>query len=156
MEREWTWKRHALVIGIIVALFLTAAIIMSRVPRRDTAPAPTPPTATRLTASLQLIPVPGFPQFSDMKFTNTGKVDWHGFRITVRWNDTDWSAEYLDYVIRPNLTQYVQFSDLKDSHGSSMSGNDAVSKTPGQVPVMTVTAGTEANGGWQEVDIYGG
>ena len=155
MQSEWTWKRHALVIGIIVALFATGAIIMSRTPSRDISPSPTPP-ATRLTATLEMIPVPGFPNGSDMKFTNTGNVDWHGFRITVRWNNVDWSAEYLDYIVRPNFTQYVQFSDLKDSHGSSMSGNDAISKTPGQVPVMTVTVRTSADAGWQEVDVYGG
>lgn len=42
MQSDWTWKRHALVIGIILALFGLTAIIMSRTPSRDTAPAPTP------------------------------------------------------------------------------------------------------------------
>jgi hypothetical protein len=154
MRLEWSWKRHVLVIGIIVALFATTTIIMSRTTSRDISPSPSSPT-TRLTATLELIPAAGFPDGHDMKFTNTGNVDWHGFRIVVRWNDVDWSADYSNYIIKPHFTQYVQFSDLKDSHGSSMSGNDAISKTPGQVPLMTVTVRTSPEGEWQEVEVYG-
>jgi hypothetical protein len=83
--------------------------------------------------------------------TNSGDTKWYGFKYSVYWNSTSWTADYSNTMVAPGQQTTVLDTDLKDGGGLTIMQQSLI---PNQIPQPTLVVRASLDGTWENADIW--